>query len=131
MVVRLAFASSITVHADLLIVDEALAVGDIFFQQKCFQRIRQLVKAGVTFLLVSHDLRSVAEFCDETLVLDQGRVVFFGNSNTAIDTYYTLTRSFLRSNGLPNVVEGQYLDRVDGAKLDADHVMEQLRTIVN
>ena len=126
MVVRLAFASSITVHADLLIVDEALAVGDIFFQQKCFQRIRQLVKAGVTFLLVSHEMRSIAEFCDETLVLDQGRVVFYGNSNIAINTYYSLTRSFLRSNGVPKVVAGQYLERSDGAKLDVDQFMEQI-----
>ncbi len=95
MIVRLAFASSITVRADLLIVDEALAVGDIFFQQKCFHKIRELVKAGVTILLVSHDLRSISEFCDETLLLDHGRVIFFGDSNVAIDRYYGMTKSFI------------------------------------
>ncbi|HEX6562736.1 MAG TPA: ABC transporter ATP-binding protein, partial [Chthoniobacterales bacterium] len=104
MVVRLAFASSITVHADLLIVDEALAVGDIFFQQKCFHKLRQLAKAGVTFLLVSQDPRSISEFCDVTMILDRGHVVFFGDSNQAIDTYYTLTKSFLRASVLRNVV---------------------------
>jgi lipopolysaccharide transport system ATP-binding protein len=93
MAVRLAFASSITVRPELLIVDEALAVGDIFFQQRCFQKIRDLVDEGVTILLVSHDTRSISEFCEETLLLDHGRVVFFGDSNQAISRYYGLTRA--------------------------------------
>jgi lipopolysaccharide transport system ATP-binding protein len=94
MMLRLAFASSITLRPDLLIVDEALAVGDIFFQQRCFQKIRELVDQGVTILLVSHDLRSIGEFCEKTLLLHQGRVVFFGDSTTAINRYYGLTASF-------------------------------------
>jgi lipopolysaccharide transport system ATP-binding protein len=77
----------------LLIVDEALAVGDILFQQRCFQKIRELVGRGVTILLVSHDLRSISEFCERTLLLHQGKVVFFGDSNTAINRYYALTQS--------------------------------------
>jgi ABC-type polysaccharide/polyol phosphate transport system ATPase subunit len=93
MAVRLAFASSITARPDLLIVDEALAVGDIFFQQKCFQKIRELVEKGVTILLVSHDMRSISEFCENTLVLHHGKSVFFGPSNRAISEYYRLTKS--------------------------------------
>jgi lipopolysaccharide transport system ATP-binding protein len=93
MILRLAFASSITLRPELLIVDEALAVGDIFFQQRCFQKIRELVERGVTILLVSHDLRSISEFCERTLLLHQGRVAFFGDSNTAINRYYALTQS--------------------------------------
>ena len=96
MVMRLAFASSITVHADLLIVDEALSVGDVFFQQKCYHKIRDLVKAGVTILLVSHDMRSVGEFCEEALLLDKGRAVFFGDAVEAINQYYTVSRTYLR-----------------------------------
>jgi lipopolysaccharide transport system ATP-binding protein len=92
MAVRLAFASSITARPDLLIVDEALAVGDIFFQQKCFQKIRELVEKGVTILLVSHDMRSISEFCENTLVLHHGKSVFFGPSNQAINEYYRLTK---------------------------------------
>jgi lipopolysaccharide transport system ATP-binding protein len=129
MVVRLAFASSITVHADLLIIDEALAVGDIFFQQKCFQKLRQMVKAGVTFLLVSQDPRSISEFCDVTMILDRGQVVYFGNSSQAIDTYYTLTKSFLRSSLLRNVVRGQFLEYVekpDGGTLEIAKFMEEI-----
>jgi lipopolysaccharide transport system ATP-binding protein len=129
MVVRLAFASSITVHADLLIIDEALAVGDIFFQQKCFQKLRQLVKAGVTFLLVSQDPRSISEFCDVTMILDRGHVVFFGDSNQAIDTYYSLTKTFLRASGLRNVVRGEYLEYVEksnGDSLEIAKFMEEI-----
>src|SRR5246127_2067203 len=96
MVMRLAFASSITVHADLLIVDEALSVGDVFFQQKCYHKIRDLVKAGVTILLVSHDMRSVNEFCEEALLLDKGHVAFFGDTIQAINQYYTISRAYLR-----------------------------------
>jgi len=129
MVIRLAFASSTTVHADLLIIDEALAVGDIFFQQKCFHKLRQLVKSGVTFLLVSQDPRAISEFCDVTMILDRGRMVFFGNSSQAIDTYYSLTKSFLRSSGIRNVVRGQYLEYVeksDGETLEIAKFMEEI-----
>jgi lipopolysaccharide transport system ATP-binding protein len=96
MVMRLAFASSITVHADLLIVDEALSVGDVFFQQKCYHKIRDLVKGGVTILLVSHDMRSVGEFCEEALLLDRGKIAFFGDTIQAINQYYTISRGYLR-----------------------------------
>ena len=94
MALRVAFASAISVRPDLFIVDEALAVGDVFFQQKCFQRIRKLSEQGVTILLASHDLRSISEFCQEALVLDHGRVIFFGDPNEATTRYYGLTRSF-------------------------------------
>jgi lipopolysaccharide transport system ATP-binding protein len=95
MMMRLAFASSITVDADLLIVDEALSVGDVFFQQKCYHKIRDLVKGGVTILLVSHDMRSVGEFCEEALLLHKGKVVFFGDSIQAINKYYAVSRTYL------------------------------------
>jgi lipopolysaccharide transport system ATP-binding protein len=101
MAVRLAFASSITAKPDLLIVDEALAVGDIFFQQKCFQKIRELVTKGVTILLVSHDMRSISEFCENTLLLHHGKTVFFGPSNQAINAYYHLTKPPVNVEGTP------------------------------
>jgi lipopolysaccharide transport system ATP-binding protein len=98
MVMRLAFASSITVQADLLIVDEALSVGDVFFQQKCYHKIRDLVKSGVTILLVTHDMRSVGEFCEEALLLDRGHIAFFGETIGAINEYYTIRRDFLKAS---------------------------------
>jgi lipopolysaccharide transport system ATP-binding protein len=96
MLMRLAFASSITVRADLLIVDEALSVGDVFFQQKCYHKIRDLVKSGVTILLVSHDMRSVGEFCEEALLLNKGRIAFFGDAVQAINKYYSVSRTYLK-----------------------------------
>jgi lipopolysaccharide transport system ATP-binding protein len=105
MAVRLAFASSITARPDLLIVDEALAVGDIFFQQKCFQKIRELVEKGVTILLVSHDMRSISEFCENTLVLHHGKSVFFGPSNQAINEYYRLTKRTVTVGGADGYFE--------------------------
>jgi lipopolysaccharide transport system ATP-binding protein len=101
MIMRLAFASSITVNADLLIVDEALSVGDIFFQQKCFHKIRDLVKSGVTILLVSHDMRSVAEFCEEALLLDRGKVAFLGDAIQAVNEYYSIRRASLKPSASP------------------------------
>ena len=118
MAVRLAFASSITAQPDLLIVDEALAVGDIFFQQKCFQRIRELVNKGVTILLVSHDLRSISEFCENTLLLHQGESVFFGPANEAINRYYSLTKTHSREGGPAGYSAGANSE--NSIALDAD-----------
>ena len=88
MLVRLAFPVQVHVHADVLIVDEALAVGDIFFQQKCFDHIRRLKSAGVTILYVSHDLVSVQSICDRAVVMRNGGIVFDGQPNEAVNVYF-------------------------------------------
>jgi homopolymeric O-antigen transport system ATP-binding protein len=88
MLVRLAFAVQVHVHADVLIVDEALSVGDIFFQQKCFDHIRRLKSAGVTILYVSHDLASVKSVCDRALVMRDGRIIFDGEPSEAVNLYF-------------------------------------------
>jgi lipopolysaccharide transport system ATP-binding protein len=124
MVMRLAFASSITVHADLLIVDEALSVGDVFFQQKCYHKIRDLVKGGVTILLVSHDMRSVGEFCEEALLLDKGKIAFFGDTIQAINQYYTISRTYVR----PSSSSGGAL-KDSGRKVTSQSGIHQLEPI--
>jgi lipopolysaccharide transport system ATP-binding protein len=78
MVVRLAFAAAIHVDPDILIVDEALSVGDTAFQQKCLNRIRQMQKSGVSILLVTHSSNSIIEFCDRALFLKHGQLVLDG-----------------------------------------------------
>ena len=88
MVIRLAFAVQAHVEADVLIVDEALAVGDVFFQQKCFAHIDRLRDAGVTILYVSHDLASVERICDRALVLNDGGVAFEGRPSEAVNFYF-------------------------------------------
>lgn len=87
MFARLAFAVAINVEPDVLIVDEALSVGDIFFQNKCFRRIEQLKENGVTILYVSHDLASVKEMCDRVLWLEKGNVKMFGDCVEVCNEY--------------------------------------------
>jgi lipopolysaccharide transport system ATP-binding protein len=87
MFIRLAFAVVINTDPDILIVDEALAVGDIYFQQKCFQRIRELRDRGVTILFVSHDSASVFRLCDRAILLEQGHVIMDGEPKPVLDLY--------------------------------------------
>lgn len=86
MFVRLAFAVAINVEPEILIVDEALAVGDIRFQQKCFREIERFKKTG-TILMVSHDLTAIAKFCDRALWIDGGQVQYYGDTKIAIEKY--------------------------------------------
>ncbi|HEV2508986.1 ABC transporter ATP-binding protein [Bosea sp. (in: a-proteobacteria)] len=78
MFMRVAFAAAVHVDPDILIVDEALAVGDAKFQEKCFRKFRSFQEAGKTILYVTHDRASVTAFCDEAILLHQGRVVDAG-----------------------------------------------------
>ena len=102
MFVRLAFALAINVEPEILIVDEALSVGDVFFQSKCYRRMEEIRKNGTTIIMVTHDLGVIAELCDEIIVLYGGRVCERG---TAEDIFYRprheYTKGLLRS--IPNV----------------------------
>ncbi len=86
MYVRLAFATAISVDPEVLIIDEALAVGDIFFQQKCMQHMRKMMEQ-CTIALVSHDMHSVTNLCDRVVVLDEGRIVFDGKPPEGVAKY--------------------------------------------
>jgi ABC-type polysaccharide/polyol phosphate transport system ATPase subunit len=90
MYMRLAFAVAIEVDPQILVVDEILAVGDIGFQQKCFERIRKFRESGKTILLVSHNMGQVAEHCDRALLIDHGCVIVDGHADEAIAMYRTL-----------------------------------------
>ena len=87
MVVRLAFAVAINVAPDILIVDEALAVGDAAFQRKCMRKISELSDAGVTLLFVSHDMETVKKICGEALYLARGSVIDFGAAKEVCISY--------------------------------------------
>jgi lipopolysaccharide transport system ATP-binding protein len=87
MYVRLAFATAINVEADVLLVDEVLAVGDQSYQQKCFERIFELKRRGVTIVYVSHDLDAVRSVCDRVLWLDQGRLRGEGAAEAVVGQY--------------------------------------------
>ena len=90
MMMRLAFAVSTTVDAQALLIDEALAVGDIFFRQKCYQRLERLRERGTSILLVSHAMTEVEQFCQNALLLDQGLVAFQGSATEAVKRYYLM-----------------------------------------
>ncbi|AFY91608.1 ABC transporter ATP-binding protein [Chamaesiphon minutus] len=90
MYVRLAFAAAIHVEPDILIVDEALAVGDMFFQAKCMTRMRQMMEAGVTVLFVSHDTGSVKSFCQRGVFLEGGELKKIGKAADVVASYISV-----------------------------------------
>lgn len=87
MFARLAFSVAINVEPDILIVDEALSVGDIFFQNKCYKKFAELRDKGVTILFVTHDIGSVRQMCSRVLWLEKGTPKFFGDANLGCDMY--------------------------------------------
>jgi lipopolysaccharide transport system ATP-binding protein len=87
MQVRLAFSTAIQTEPDILLVDEVLAVGDLEFQQKCFDIFRRFKNEGVTILLVSHDMGAIKKFCDKALYLSKGKQLAFGDVNSVVDKY--------------------------------------------
>jgi lipopolysaccharide transport system ATP-binding protein len=87
MYVRLAFAVAINVQPDILVIDEALAVGDITFQAKCMARLKRLMNTGTTVLFVSHDTSSVRNFCQKVLWLSHGETKAFGDPELTIGQY--------------------------------------------
>ena len=87
MFVRLAFAVAINIDPEILIVDEALSVGDVFFQLKCFKKFEEFKEKGKTILFVSHDLSSIEKYCDKAILLDHGRNVAEGIPIDIINKY--------------------------------------------
>ncbi len=92
MLVRLAFAAQTILEPELFIVDEALAVGDVFFQAKCARFFEERLREGMSLILVSHDLVAVKALCRNALVLHDGRVAFAGPSAEAVNRYHELHR---------------------------------------
>ncbi len=87
MFVRLAFAVAINIEPEILIVDEALSVGDVFFQAKCYHKFDEFKKMGKTILFVSHDLSSISKYCDRVILLNKGIKLGEGSPKEMIDTY--------------------------------------------
>ena len=87
MFVRLAFAVAINIDPEILIVDEALSVGDVFFQNKCYRKFEEFKKQGKTILFVSHDLSSISKYCDRVVLLERGVKIGDGAPKEIIDMY--------------------------------------------
>ncbi len=115
MLVRLAFALQVHLDPDILIIDEALSVGDIFFQQKCINKIREILDRGVTLFFVSHGLNSVKSLCSRAIYLDRGLLVADGPADEVCDQYQNSLTSYSRRDW-EQAVEAA---RVNGA----DHLL--------
>jgi ABC-type polysaccharide/polyol phosphate transport system ATPase subunit len=102
MYVRLGFAVAVEINPDILLVDEVLAVGDMAFQMKCFERIREFQQRGKTILIVSHDLVALEQFCDDVKLIHQGRLVAEGDPSEVILSYM---KQYMARIGQLNVEE--------------------------
>ena len=90
MYIRLAFAVAINVNADIILIDEALAVGDLFFRQKCYAKLNCLKEEGKTIILVTHGMGEVEQFCDRAVLLHKGKQIDIGRSQEIVKQYYLL-----------------------------------------
>ncbi len=131
MFVRLAFAVAINIDPEILIVDEALSVGDVFFQAKCYHKFEEFKKMGKTIVFVSHDLSSISKYCDRVVLLNQGVKLGEGSPKKMIDTYkQVLVGQYVA----PDSEEERLLDDeklremaakgVDGSKIKKDSAEE-------
>lgn len=128
MFVRLAFAVAVNVNPDILIVDEALAVGDTRFQLKCMDKFMEFMEAGKTVLFVSHDINSIKRFCKRTIWLNQGKVIMDGKTDEVTDRYMDFLKSeqtieeYQKKRKIEiqskEEVERKVLDTIDIAKID-------------
>lgn len=99
MFVRLAFAVAINIDPEILIVDEALSVGDVFFQVKCYKKFEEFKKMGKTILIVSHDLSSISKYCDRVILLNKGHKLAEGKPKQIVDMYKKLLVNQLDDSG--------------------------------
>ncbi len=113
MFVRLAFAVAINIEPEILIVDEALSVGDVFFQAKCYHKFEEFKKLGKTIVFVSHDLSSISKYCDRVFLLNKGNLLGEGKPKEMIDAY-------------KRVLVGQYeVPELDNENLLNDEQLQQ------
>jgi ABC-type polysaccharide/polyol phosphate transport system ATPase subunit len=120
MSLRLAFAVAVSVEPDILLIDEVLAVGDIRFQAKCLERMREIQRRGTTILFVSHSVEQVKRFCLRCLWLDGGRLMMDGEAPLVTDRYVasmTAVRNDDQPVGSPPIVDHGVLARIHSVEL--------------
>jgi ABC-type polysaccharide/polyol phosphate transport system ATPase subunit len=118
MFVRLAFSMFVFLEPEVLIIDEALSVGDIFFQQKSFAKMREMISGGTTCIFVSHDMAAVQNLCQRAILLKQGEIDFSGDAVEAVSRYYGAT-------GSQGLHPSQGPDRFGGAGIKPPAVKEE------
>lgn len=130
MMVRLAFAVAFSVEPEILIVDEALSVGDIFFQQKCFKRVHEMLEKGVSLLLVSHDTAAVQNLCAHALLLVKGEQRFLGLPEEAVSRYFAFSEP-KADGGTGRVLDHQATGQREPllALMEANNIASQARSV--
>lgn len=113
MLVRLAYAVAVSIEPDILIVDEALAVGDVYFQMKSMSKMEELFRKGKTVIFVSHDTASVRKLCNTAIYLDKGKIVAKGTAKEIVDMYETRAREEMSSQS-----HGEHYDNVKKINTD-------------
>lgn len=121
MFVRLAFAVAINIEPEILIVDEALSVGDVFFQAKCYHKFEEFKQMGKTIVFVSHDLSSISRYCDRVFLLNQGTLLGEGSPKEMIDAY---KRVLVGQYEMPEKKENQDFLQNPALQNDADDSAE-------
>ncbi len=117
MRMRLAFAMFAFLETDLLILDEVMAVGDIFFQQKCYARLNELIARNTAIILVTHDLTAIQQYCHEVIVLHEGAKIFQGRADEAV-------KKFVQARGTRTAKSAALTVKPEDAPLD----LRQLKT---
>ena len=122
MFVRLGFAVAVAAQPDLLLIDEVLAVGDLRFQAKCYDRMREMKEDGATVVLVTHNLQATRNMCDRTLVLHDGEPRFLGPTPDAISVYHELLSTAPRgvADDQPHTAAGSPVESISTALLGTD-----------
>jgi ABC-type polysaccharide/polyol phosphate transport system ATPase subunit len=130
MYVRLAFATAVQVDADILLIDEVLAVGDAAFQQKCFDEFDRMKAAGSTILFVTHDMASVERFCDRAMLLERGRVVDIGEPSVIARKYNEVNFRRMRQDAIelggPDTLRAAPVAEILSARFELDDGQPQL-----
>ena len=127
MYVRLAFSLFVFMEPDVLIIDEALSVGDVFFQQKCFAKIHEIISSGTTCLFVSHDMAAVQNLCGRAILLRAGEISFDGDAVEAVSRHYGSVGKRVRGNCVdaPHKVKGSTPFTETGPELiNPDEIIE-------
>ena len=123
MIVRLAFALNINVEPEILIVDEALSVGDVFFQAKCYRKMEEIKQRGTTILMVTHDMGSIIKYCDKVVLLNKGEFIAEGEPGHMVDLYKKILANQLDSlnEELESDYSGGMLGDEKKAKAEESH----------
>lgn len=130
MQVRLAFSVAIQARANILLIDEVLAVGDTNFQNKCLQKFRQFKKQAKTVVFVSHSMTAIEDFCDRVLVVDGGEIIYSGGATSAISVYDELNAANVNYESINSITSSEVeVQKIEVSGYAGNHLIPAGSTI--